>query len=322
MIASSVPEADAAALLQQQFMDHTSSATEEDLAAAEADASNASGFMTNTLVTRGIASAGRARAATALPGGYAGEMDRLAALRVATAESGDLRDPMVSNLPVGGSEQRHATTNEPPLPEVPANMVRGQIGASGVVQDRARDAKSLLAAKNVDVHRVLNSFHPDGMRLREYDWNEGGPLGTHQGLGVRFDTQSKYNRYGRQVLPRDVPKKEPLPMVYDPRQERAGPYNSGVAAAERDLVVPHIRDSQHADLSSFDYDGMRGPVKAGGVYAMDSRPDMIVHPSRRDNPESHLTRLEMPYIPRSRAHALVAQEQALAAQQQLLDDGF
>ena len=136
MMASSVPEADdsgAAAALQQQFMDHTSSATEEDLAAAEAaadGAGRASGFMTNTLVTRGIASAGRARAATALPGGYAEEMDKVAALRVPTAEAGDLRDPLVSNLPIGGALQRHATTNEPPLPEVPANMMRGRIGAS------------------------------------------------------------------------------------------------------------------------------------------------------------------------------------------------
>lgn len=317
MLASSVPEADAAAALQQQFMDHTTSATEEDLAAAEASANG----MTNTLVTRGIASVGRTRAATALPGGYAGEMERLAALRVPTAEAGDLRDPMMSNLPVVGSEQRHVTTNEPPLPEVPSNMMRGKIGASGVVEDRARDASLLLAAKNVDVHRALNSFHPNGMRLREYDWNEGGPLGTHQGLGVRFDSQSKFNRYGRSVLPRDVPKKEPIPMAYDPRQQRSGPYNRDVASAERSLVA-HIRDNQHADLYSFDFDGMRGPVKTGGVFAMGARPDMIVHPSRRDNPESHLTRLEMPYIPRSREHALVAQDQALSAQQQLLDDGF
>ena len=87
MIAGSLPEADAVATLQQQFLDHTSAATEQDLAEAEASA-NGTGFMTNTLVTRGVASTGRPKAATALPGGYADEMDRVAALRVATAEAG------------------------------------------------------------------------------------------------------------------------------------------------------------------------------------------------------------------------------------------
>lgn len=312
--------------LASMFMNHTAAAHKSDLVTAtEGGVGAGGGPMMNTLITQGVSSRGATRAATALPGGYADEMERLSNLYVPSAESGDLSDPIVSNLPLPSTAQRHVTTNEPPLPEVPANMMRGKIGASGVVHDRARDHNRLLAAADVDRHRVLNSFHPDGMRLKEYDWNEGGGLGVHQGMGVRFDTQSKFNRYGRQVLPRDVERKLPLRTLSGmiERQGLPGPYGKEISANERaSWHVPVVRENKHADFSSFDTSNMRGPVKTSGVMAMSARPDMLVHRTRRDNPEPRVTRLEVPYVEKSREHALLAQDHALAAQARLLDDGF
>lgn len=312
------------AMLQSQFLDHTASATQTDFDEYISNESNADhGFMTNVNVVRGLSSGGgRARAATALPGNYAREIERVSNVVVPTAEAGDLRDPVVSNLPIEGQQQRHVTTNEPPLPEVPSNMRRNRIGVSGVVEDRTRDTNKLLTHADVDVHRALNSFHPQGMRLREYDWNEGGALGVHQGLGLRFDSQSKFNRYGRQLTPGQVSKKEPIPMAYDPRQERAAPYTSQVAFAERNVSAARVRDRRDADFLSMDTASLRGQVKTGGVFLPPTRPDMLVHPSRRDNPEPRVQRLEAPYVARSRAHALVAQEQSLESYRQLLADGF
>lgn len=308
-------------MLEQQFLDHTSKASNEDyLSALEAIDH---GPNANLSATRTLSHArGRSRAATALPGKYADELDAVSARRVPRAETGDISDPSMSNLPVVPGKQRHVTTNEPPLPEVPSNMTRGKIGVSGVVQDRVRDTNRLIASRNTDPQNLLTSFAPEGTRLKEFEWNEGGALGVHQGLGVRFANQSTFNRYGRSVNPRDIPKKEPLPTVYDPRAALPAPLTTELAAIERELA-PRVRDKTRADFYGVNFDEMRPPVKEiAQRFAPPGRPDLMVHKSRRDNPEPRLTRLEAPYIARSRGHALAAGQQARASMRQLIAENF
>jgi hypothetical protein len=253
----------------------------------------------------------------------ADEGGRMAAMIVPSAETGGLSDPSMTNSSMLAGSQRHATTNEPPLPDVPSNTIRGKTGISGIIQDRARDHMVLLQQKNSDVHRALNSFFPKGLRLKEYQWNEGGGLSEHQGMGIRFNTLSAFNRYGRSVLPRDVPKKEPIPMAYDPRQERSAPQTNAINEAMRsNEMVPRVRDAQHSALAETDYSRMRGEAKNGGPMAADARPDIWVHKTRRDNPEPRVTHLQSPYVKADRTHALFSQDAALLRQRQGLDDGF
>jgi hypothetical protein len=123
---------------------------------------------------------GKGKQATALPGGLERETGRMADMFVSQAEGGGLRDPLMSNVPSYVTAQRHATTNEPPMPEVPANMTRGRTGGAGLGQDSARRRGAAVTKTDVDAHRVMNSFHPPGTRLRPYEWNEG--LGEQDGV--------------------------------------------------------------------------------------------------------------------------------------------
>lgn len=307
-------------MLESQFFDHTNKAGQEDyMAALEAIDQ---GPHSNYLAGSNIVShhRGRSRAGTALPGKWADELDLIAERRVARAETGDIDDPVMSNKPIAG-KHRQVTTNEPPLPQVPSNMVGRKIGGSGVVQDRTRDVNAQLAHRNRDPHRLLNSFVPDDTRLKEYEWNPGGPTGVHQGLAIRFNNLSTFNRYGRQVNPRDVPKKEPLPMTYDPRPALAAPLSTELSMAERRLA-PRVRDNSRADFADIDHLQRRPPTKDVNWFAPTGRPDQLIHHSRRDNPEPHLSRLEMPFIPKSRHHALAAGEEARSSMRQLLEETF
>lgn len=306
-------------MFEEQFFDHTSKAGQADYAAAldAIDHGPHANYLTSNVVSH---ARGRSRAGTALPGEWADELSLLAERRVPRAETGDIDDPTMTNKPITG-KHRQATTNEPPLPQLPANMTSRKIGASGVVQDRARGFNALIAERNKDPHRLLNSFAPDDTRLKEFEWNEGGPAGVHQGLGIRFNDQSTFNRYGRQVNPRDVPKKEPLPMTYDPRAALAAPVSAEISMLERQMA-PRVRDNTRADFADIDHAQRRPPTKDVDWFAPMGRPDQIVHTSRRDNPEPHLTRLEVPYVPRSRSHALAAGEEARASMRQLLEENF
>jgi hypothetical protein len=253
---------------------------------------------------------------------FADERDRISGMFVTSAETGGMRDAAMTNTPVFATAPRHSATNEPPLPEVPANTIRGQLGSSGVVQDRQRKIQQMLNHNNVDAHRALNSFHPTGTKLKEYEWNEGGALDIHQGMGIRFN-QSSYNKYARSVLPRDVPKKIPLPMSYDPRQERGAPPSQAVVEAMRsEDLLPRSRDSRHSGLAETDYSASRSTTKDGGAMGPYTRPDMEVHRTRRDNPEPRMTYLQSPFLKADRSHALFSRDAALLRQQQILDDSF
>jgi hypothetical protein len=301
--------------LQTHFLNQmTSSATQAPGGASDHGAfGNTTGFLGGMGMQSG----------TALPGGYARELDGVSSRLVAAAESGDIADPSMSNRAMPVTRQRHVTTNEPPLPEMAANMVRGNTGAAGVVQDHARKAAAALQRRDVDPHRAMNSFAPAATMLKEYEWNEGGGLGVHQGMGVRFNTSS-FNRYGRTVLPRDVPKKEPLPLSFTPRQQRGGARTAAVIAASRDqALVPRVRDRARADIAEHDHRAFRGAAPGGGgILGPRTRPDMLVHRSRRGHPDPRVSRVEPPIVRKNRTHALFAQNDATRRQRALLDDGF
>lgn len=301
--------------LQTHFLDQmTSSATQGPGVASDHGAfGNATGFLGGMGMQSG----------TALPGGYARELDGVSSRLVTSAEGGDIADPSMSNRAMPTTKQRHVTTNEPPLPEVASNMVRGKTGTAGVLQDYTRKAGSELHQRDQDPHRALNSFAPAATMLKEYEWNEGGGLGPHQGMGIRYNT-STYNRYGRSVLPRDVPKKEPLPLSFIPRQQRRGPGTAAVIAASRDhALVPRVRDRARADVAEHDHSAFRGAARGGGgIIGPRTRPDMLVHRSRRGHPDPRVSRVEPPIVRKTRTHSLFAQNDATRRMRALLDDGF
>lgn len=259
------------------------------------------------------------RRSLALPGSNAAESDRMADMYVTGVLGGGIKDASMNNQPHVVTAQRHATTNPAPLPDVPAGLVRGRTGASGAGHEANLFRAQQQASRDSDIHRSLNSFAPPGTRLKPFEYNEGGGLGAHQGMGIRFNTVSEYNHYGRQIKPSDVARKEPLPSVLRMQAQRSVPTSIHIADTER-AMLPLTRDSEYSVLREYDSLSTRERHKDGGAEAPPSRPDIWVERTRRDSSEPRISRLEVPARPYSRGHALFAGERQLARQQQLLND--
>jgi hypothetical protein len=260
-----------------------------------------------------------AKSSMGLPDSNTRETERLADMFVSGDVSGGIKDATMNNNPHYVTSQRHATTNEPPLPNVPLNSVRGAGGfLQGIINDKKRDHLSDVAHRKSDVHRALNSFMPSNTNLRPYQYNTGGKLGAHQGLGVRLDA-SAYNHYGRKLQPSQVPKKEPLPQIFRMTQGNAVPPDLNMITRSReDEMVVRVRESPHAAIAEYNYAALREGTKNGGVMAAPSRPDIMVRTTRRDSAEPSVLRVEQPYRSESRTHALYAQERALDRQRRQL----
>ena len=253
-----------------------------------------------------------------LPDSNTRESERYADMFVSAVVGGGIKDASMNNAPREVTAQRHVTTNAAPLPNIPAGLERGRTGGVGTFEANVFRAQQ-QASRDVDVHRVLNSFAPPETRLHQFEYNEGGALGAHQGLGVRFNTAAEYNHYGRSVKPSDVSKKEPLPSVFRMQPQRAVPSSDRITSAER-AMMPLTRDNEFCALSERDSFATRERHKDGGVQAPTGRPDTWVESSRRDNSEPRVTRLEVPARPHNRGHALFAGEQQLLRQRQQVND--
>ena len=140
-------------------------------------------------------------------------------------------------------------------------------------------------------------------------------------MGIRFDDQAKFNRHGRNILPSEVSKKEPLPMTYRPTQMLPAPLTSStLEASSSDMMVPRTRDSRYADLAEFGFNDMRPPSKDFGPTAFPSRPDQIVGRVRRETQTPRNPRIELPFRHADRGHALFSQDSQLLAMRQFVAD--